>query len=163
MEKSKLTSGIFTSRTDEWQTPKKVFNALNKEFNFVVDAAATKENAKCTIFWSKENSAPLSEWWRYRSIFINPPYSQNESFMKMAYEAGQFATVVVLTPCRTDTKWWHKYAMKADEIRFIEGRLKYNDGKQSAPFPSCVVIFRPILDKDKKSKSIYPTISSIKF
>jgi hypothetical protein len=46
-------------------------------------------------------------------------------------------------PARTDTKYWHNYCMKATEIRFVKGRLKFGQGKQtnSAPFPSAVVVF----------------------
>jgi hypothetical protein len=31
--------------------------------------------------------------------------------------------------------------MKATEIRFIKGRLKFGDAKNSAPFPCVIVIF----------------------
>lgn len=59
--------------------------------------------------------------------------------MKKAMEAK--TTVVCLVPSRTDTKWWHDYAMKADEIRFIKGRLKFGNSKNSAPFPSAIIVF----------------------
>ncbi len=51
-------------------------------------------------------------------------------------------TVVFLIPSRTDTRWWHDYVMQADEIRFLRGRLKFGEAKNSAPFPSAVAIFR---------------------
>jgi len=51
----------------------------------------------------------------------------------------------MLIPSRTDTKYWHDYIMKADEIRFIKGRLKFGNAKNSAPFPSCVVVFNKIM------------------
>ena len=53
------------------------------------------------------------------------------------------ATVVCLVPARTDTAWWHDYAMRG-EIRFIRGRLKFGSSKNSAPFPSAIVIFYPL-------------------
>ena len=59
--------------------------------------------------------------------------------MKKAMEAK--ATVVCLVPSRTDTKWWYDYAMKANEIRFIKGRLKFGNSKNSAPFPSAIIVF----------------------
>lgn len=59
--------------------------------------------------------------------------------MKKAMEAK--ATVVCLVPSRTDTKWWHDYAMKGNEIRFIKGRLKFGNSKNSAPFPSAIIVF----------------------
>jgi hypothetical protein len=54
---------------------------------------------------------------------------------------GGAELVVCLIPSRTDTKWWHDYAMQADEIRFVRGRLKFN-GMGPAPFPSAIAIFR---------------------
>ena len=75
--------------------------------------------------------------------FVNPPYSQIETWIKKGYEESQQDKLVVfLIPSRTDTRWWHEYVMKAAEIRFIKGRLKFEGGKHNAPFPSCVVIFR---------------------
>jgi hypothetical protein len=53
------------------------------------------------------------------------------------------ATVVCLVPSRTDTAWWHRYAMKG-EIRFLRGRLKFGAAKHSAPFPSAIIVFRPL-------------------
>jgi hypothetical protein len=71
---------------------------------------------------------------------MNPPYGRDiGKWMKKAYESG--ATVVCLVPARTDTKWWHDYAMKG-KITFIKGRLKFGSALNSAPFPSAVVVFR---------------------
>jgi hypothetical protein len=50
--------------------------------------------------------------------------------------------VVLLIPSRTDTVAWHEYVMKADDIRFIKGRLKFGGAKNGAPFPSAIVIFK---------------------
>lgn len=50
-------------------------------------------------------------------------------------------TVVCLVPARTDTAWWHNFAMRG-EVRFIRGRLKFGNAKSNAPFPSALVIFR---------------------
>ena len=74
---------------------------------------------------------------------MNPPYGRSiGQWVSKAYEASQTgATVVCLLPARTDTRWWHTYAMKG-EIRFIKGRLKFGNAKANAPFPSALVIFR---------------------
>ncbi len=57
--------------------------------------------------------------------------------------AKEGATVVCLVPARTDTIWWHEYAIHY-EVRFVRGRLKFGDAKNSAPFPSAVVVMRPV-------------------
>jgi len=49
--------------------------------------------------------------------------------------------VVCLLPARTDTKWWRDYVMRASELRFISGRVKFGDAKTGAPFPSVIAIF----------------------
>ena len=63
--------------------------------------------------------------------------------MRKAYEEGQKdnTSVVCLIPSRTDTKYFHNYCMRSDLIYFVKGRLKFGDSKNSAPFPSMVVVF----------------------
>jgi hypothetical protein len=75
---------------------------------------------------------------------MNPPYGRGEinKWMNKAYgESVKGATVVCLVPARTDTKWWHEQAMQG-EITYIKGRLKFGNSKNSAPFPSAIVVFR---------------------
>lgn len=73
---------------------------------------------------------------------MNPPYGREIGrWMKKAYESSlNGALVVCLVPARTDTNWWHDYAMNG-EITFIKGRLKFGESKNSAPFPSALVVF----------------------
>lgn len=128
--------------TDVWGTPQWFFDALDKEFGFTLDPCSDGTNAKCEKFYTPENSGLVADWGT-ESVFMNPPYSECEAWMAKAYSAAQRgATVVCLVPSRTDTKWWHQYAMKG-EIRFLRGRLKFGDAEANAPFPSVVVVFRP--------------------
>jgi phage N-6-adenine-methyltransferase len=131
----------FSSATDMWETPQLFFDVWNKEFNFDLDVCATDENAKCAHYYTKKNDG-LSKRWT-GTVWMNPPYGKEISkWMKKAYESARDgdATVVCLVPARTDTAWWHDYAMKGD-ITFIRGRLKFGNAKNSAPFPSAVVVF----------------------
>ncbi|MDG4967109.1 phage N-6-adenine-methyltransferase [Lactococcus lactis] len=84
-----------------------------------------------------------------RSSFCNPPYGrQVKDWFKKAYNESQKdnTTVVMLIPARTDRIYFHEYIYHKSEIRFIKGPLKFGDAKNSATFPSMVVIFR----KDNK-------------
>lgn len=76
---------------------------------------------------------------------MNPPYGKEISkWMKKAFESvmnEDAELVCCLVPARTDTAWWHDYAMMG-EITFIRGRLKFGGSKNGAPFPSAVVVFR---------------------
>lgn len=128
----------FSSKTDLWETPQPFFEALKEEFPFTLDVCALPENAKCDDFFSPQQDGLKQEW--KGVCWMNPPYGRGiGAWVKKAYESK--ATVVCLLPSRTDTRWWHDYCMRG-EIRFIKGRLKFGGAKNSAPFPSAVVIFR---------------------
>ena len=132
----------FSSKTDMWATPQAFFDKYNDIYKFDLDVCATRENAKCEKYFTEEDDGLAQEWTGV--CFMNPPYGREIiRWMKKAYESSlRGATVVCLVPARTDTKWWHEYAMMG-EIEFIRGRLKFGDAKNSAPFPSAVVIFYP--------------------
>jgi phage N-6-adenine-methyltransferase len=142
-EKS-LKEAMFSSKTDLWATPQDFFDRLNAEFNFTLDPCSDGTNAKCQKYYTaKENG--LAQDWSGERVFMNPPYGRViGAWIRKAYEEGTKPNtlVVALIPARTDTKYWHDYVMKAKEIRFVRGRLKFGDGRNSAPFPSAVVIFR---------------------
>ncbi len=132
---------MFTNRTDEWGTPKALFAVLNERYQFNLDACASAENAKCERYFTQEQDG-LKQPWGGARVFVNPPYSRSAEWLKKCYEEHLKGTfVAVLIPCRTDTKYFHEYAMKASTIFLIKGRLKYNDAKQSAPFPSCLLVY----------------------
>lgn len=123
---------LFKSTHDNWGTPIDVLQELDQEFNFNFDPCPLNENPTFD---------GLSLEWG-TSTFVNPPYSKIKALCKKAYEESQKGkTIVMLIPSRTDTRYWHDYIMKAKEIRFIKGRLKFGGSKNSAPFPSCIVVF----------------------
>lgn len=130
---------MFSSQTDLWETPQDFFNKLNEEFCFETDVCALPENAKCKNFYSPEENGLSQNWGGI--CWCNPPYGRKiGEWVKKASESK--ATVVMLLPARTDTKWFHEYIYGKAEIRFIKGRLKFGNSKNAAPFPSMVVIFR---------------------
>lgn len=140
-----------TKITDLWSTPKSLFYKLDAEFAFTCDPASTKENAKCSKFFTEEDDG-LCKSWKGERIFLNPPYSSDlqKAFVKKAFEESRDngVTSVLLLPARSDTKLFHEYCMKASEIRFIKGRVKFDlppgstSKQNSAPFPSMLVIFK---------------------
>ena len=148
-----MNAGIFSSRSDEWSTPQDFYDKLNEEFHFTLDVCATPENAKCVEFFTKEQDGLKQGWTDV--CWMNPPYGRQIGlWVKKALEsAWGGATVVCLLPSRTDTSWWHSYVIPhAAEVRFLKGRLKFGGSKNSAPFPSAVVIFRPAKDRQMASK-----------
>lgn len=139
----------FSSQKDEWETPQKLFDELDAEFGFTLDVCATKENAKCKRYFVKpvhpDHRCGLTMSWANEVCFLNPPYGRAiRNWIWKAYESSlQGATVVCLIPARTDTLYWHRWIFPYAEVRFIKGRLKFSNSKNSAPFPSAIVIFRP--------------------
>jgi len=138
-----INQSIYSSKTDDWATPQQVFDKLNSEFGFTLDACATSDNAKCRIFFTKEQDG-LAQSFGKNVVWVNPPYGKFiPQWVKHSYEQSRLgATVVMLIPCRTDTKWFHEYVTKA-EVRFFNKRLSFGDSKNKAPFPVCLAIFRP--------------------
>lgn len=132
----------FSSRNIEWETPQWLFDALHSEFAFTLDPCATRENAKCGTFFTAQEDG-LGQEWTGHTVFMNPPYGRGiATWLRKGYESSiRGATVVCLVPARTDTQWWHDYAMRG-EVRFLRGRLKFGRAKNSAPFPSAIVVFR---------------------
>jgi phage N-6-adenine-methyltransferase len=135
---------IFSSKTCEWETPQPLFDKLNIVFNFETYVCASEDNAKCDQFYTERLNG-LDYVWR-GVCWMNPPYGRVYDWVKKAYKSAKEnnATVVCLLPARTNTKWWHEFCLNA-EVYFIKGRLKFGGSKNSAPFPSAVVIFRPKL------------------
>jgi site-specific DNA-methyltransferase (adenine-specific) len=135
---------MFSSKTGEWSTPQDFFDKLNWRFGqFTLDPCATPHNTKCANFYTEAENGLVKDW-EGENVFVNPPYGRGiEAWIAKAYCEGQkeHTRVVMLIPARTDTRYWHDYVMKASEIHFIKGRLKFGDSKNSAPFPSAVVIF----------------------
>lgn len=123
----------FSSQRLNWQTPKAVYQVLDAEFGF--------DHDPCPI--NPKVDGLTSDWGK--CSFVNPPYGRElPKWIKKGWEEYRKGkTVVFLIPSRTDTRWWHDYCMKAREIRFIKGRLKFGDAKNSAPFPSAIVVLDP--------------------
>ena len=141
-----VNEGLFSSTTDEWETPADFFAMLDAEFGFTLDVCATAANAKCERYFTKADDGLIQPW--EGVCWMNPPYGKEIGrWVEKAYKASlDGATVVCLIPARTDTAYWHDYAMRADEVRLVRGRLAFGGTAKrghNAPFPCAVVVFRP--------------------
>jgi site-specific DNA-methyltransferase (adenine-specific) len=135
MPDKKLSRVLFSHNKDEWSTPKDLLDKLENEFGEFYDP--------CPITWKPGDPDGLKLEWGDRN-FVNPPYSQWQEWVKKGYEEYLKGKLVVfLLPARTDTKAFHNFIMRSNEIRFIKGRLRFGCSENSAPFPSMLVIFDP--------------------
>ena len=132
------------SQRATWETPPALFQALDAEFHFTLDACATPQNTKCAVFYTEAEDALAQPW--NGTVWCNPPYGRSIAlWIHKAWESAQAgATVVCLVKATSDTKWWHQYTPDA-EVRFLPGRLTFVGAESPAPFPSCLVIFRSSL------------------
>lgn len=139
-----MNSALFSSANDVWETPQEFFDELNEEFHFTLDPCALPANAKCEKYFTPTDNGLIQNW-EGEKVFCNPPYGRAiYNWVRKCSEEAQKknTTVVALIPARTDTRYFHEFIYyKAKEIRFIRGRLKFGGSKNSAPFPSMVVIF----------------------
>lgn len=152
---------MFSSISNEWETPKDLFDNLNDKFNFTLDPCSRSYNHVCQKYYTIEDDG-LSKDWYGEVVFCNPPYGREiGKWVKKCYTEWNKTntTIVMLIPSRTDTRWFHEYIYNIAEVKFIKGRLKFinrmfpswrEDGNfkiSPAPFPSMVVVF----DKNKRN------------
>ena len=136
-----INSGMMSSKTDLWETPNDLFKKMDNEFKFDIDVCALPENAKVKRFYTPAEDGLTKTW--EGTCWMNPPYGRKiGKWVEKAFNsANGGCTVVCLLPSRTDTKWFHDFCMKSSDIRFIRGRLHFGGSKNSAPFPSVIVVF----------------------
>lgn len=146
---------MFSSKNMNWCTPQDLFDKLNDEYHFVLDAAATDDTAKCDKYFTPRDDGLSQSWDFGGSVFCNPPYGREiGKWAKKAYEQSSAGhPIVLLIPARTDTTWFHDYIYNKAQIYFLKGRLHFEDEKGNrsgpAPFPSMIAVYN---NKEKSYK-----------
>ena len=139
-----MNTSLFSTGKINWETPQELFDQLNTEYRFTLDACASNENAKCARYFSSFDDG-LTQDWGGETVWCNPPYStkQQDAFVRKCFAESKKpgTTVVALLPARTDTKRFHEYIYQHAEIRFIRGRITFFGAENPAPFPSMIVIW----------------------
>ena len=132
----------------EWGTPPEIFRWLDKEFGFTLDVCASADNAKCERFYTKQDDALTQDW--IGICWCNPPdtVTEVERWVRKAYDSSlSGATVVCLVPAQTDRDWFHDWALRKAEIRFLLHRLWFEGGRGGhgtrGHYPYVVLVYRP--------------------
>lgn len=129
-----------SSKSVEWYTPKWLFNKLNDQFNFTLDAASSNLNRLVKRNFTVEDNA-LTQDWSQDIVFCNPPYNKNPKWFEKISQCGA-KSVVVLVPIRASTQYWFKYVYPyASEIFVFQGRLNFENSTSTPPFDTCVILF----------------------
>lgn len=163
---------LFSSKSDNWPTPQDTFDPLHAEFGFVVDACASATNRKTRTYYGLDHTDPerrdgLAGDWAADAqrlggaVWMNPVYGRTigKWMAKAAATAAAGATVVCLVPSRTGTRWFHDHVIaNGAEVRYVKGRLKFGDAKNSAPFDSLIVVFRPPTDSATTKEATTPAL-----
>ena len=126
-----MNEALLSSKKLDWCTPADFFKELDQEFHFDLDPAATTKSAKCARYFTPADDGLKADWGG-SCVFCNPPYGrQIGEWVRKGYEESQKpgTVVVMLIPARTDTAYFHDYVFhgKADEVRFLRGRLTFTD------------------------------------
>lgn len=156
--------------TDRWHTPEALYLALDREFDFSIDLAADDGNAKADRYLDREADALTIDWAGERA-FCNPPYGRGlEAWVAKGFQAANEggALVVMLLPARTGNRWFHRYCLPHGEVRFIQGRLNFQQGittakRHRSPFDSMVVVFRPFSagQGNVRTQPVFPGLSRV--
>tara|TARA_A100001201_G_C4038607_1_gene185941 strand:- start:357 stop:863 length:507 start_codon:yes stop_codon:yes gene_type:complete len=106
----------------DWWTPPEVFEKLGLQFD--LDPAAPQGGVPwlpTNNYYTKEDNGLEKDW--YGNVWLNPPYGRfTGSWLDKFIEHGNGIALVF---ARTETIWFHKYALQADSLLFTKGRFKF--------------------------------------
>jgi phage N-6-adenine-methyltransferase len=150
-----IAPALYSSASTDWSTPQWLFNVLHEAFEFDLDVAASRDNAKVPRYYTEEDNGLIQPWAPY-NVWCNPPYGRKiGAWVERGFtESNNEATVVMLLPARTCTRWFHEWVYGQATVRFLRGRLKFGTSTNSAPFPSMVVAWGPF--RSKLNKVVFP-------
>lgn len=135
---STTNRALFSCSHETWRTPTELYAALDREFRFTLDPCPARNPSEAGMPLFGTDGLSIS--WFGERVYCNPPYGRGIG--RWLAKAREAELCVFLLPARTDTRWWHEYALSADEIRFVRGRLRFGGASAGAPFPSVLLIYR---------------------
>ncbi|EOZ1711777.1 phage N-6-adenine-methyltransferase [Yersinia enterocolitica] len=147
---------------DLWMTPADIFTALDIEFGFYLDAAASHKNALCAHYLTEQDDALSIAWPANGAVWINPPYSDITPWVLKAVEQCReiLQPVVMLVPADSAVGWFSLALQTVDEVRLItDGRVSFIPAdakvkKNGNSKGSCLLIWRPFI----KPRCMFTTV-----
>lgn len=109
-------------KSDEWYTPRYIFDALGVRFD--LDVAAPKGGPRHVpaMGWYSERSLER-DWLGF--VWMNPPYGNQK--MKRAWLNKFFdhGNGIALMPDRTSAPWWQEAAAQSHGVLFMAPKVKF--------------------------------------
>lgn len=113
-------------QSDEWFTPKYIFDALNTQFDLDVSAPEGGPKHVPTQRWITAAQCGLATTWGEGSfVWMNPPFGGRNGLVPWLDKFFAHANGIALTPDRTSAPWWQDAALRADCMMLIKGRVKF--------------------------------------
>ena len=139
--------GVYKGRrSDEWSTPRDLFQSLDQQYDFTFDVAASKDNARIDQYWTKEDNALTKDWDNSHRYWMNPPFSKaKEFFEKIKTENGKnkIKLVSIYKASNLETKTWQEYILEtANWVLFLDKRVNFDSHAGSSnqvPFGSALI------------------------
>jgi len=145
-----MDSALLASERHDWQTPELVLELVRKLGPILLDPCTTDDNPCGAV--ARYVTQGLDLGWSCWAdtgqsglVFVNPPYGRQLGAWveKATSEAVYGVEIVLLTPCRPDTRWYDHARSTCNAYCEIRGRLTFKGAPHPAPFPSALHYWGP--------------------
>lgn len=112
-----------TGKSDEWYTPRYIFDALGCEFD--MDVAAPVDRTYCPVPAKQFITAGSLDLQWEGFVWMNPPFGGRNGISKWLDKMAKHGNGIALTPDRTSAPWWQKAAEECDSLLFVNAKVKF--------------------------------------
>lgn len=123
-------NGLGIGKSDLWQTPKHIFDALGVTFDLDVAAPVDGPLHVPALSWISEGSLE-TDWSGF--VWMNPPFGGRNALQPWLKKFLEHGNGIALTPDRTSAPWFQFALSKCDAVLFTKGKPRFirpdgNDG-----------------------------------
>lgn len=109
--------------TDEWYTPRYVFDALGCEFDLDVSSPGADVTHWIPAARFISNGSLEKDWQGF--VWMNAPFGARNGLVPWLRKFFAHGNGIALTPDRTSAPWWQEYSSLADAILFVSPKIKF--------------------------------------
>lgn len=108
-------------KSDEWYTPKYIFDALGCKFDLDAAGARSQCHVPAAAFL-RENSLE-QDWSGF--VWLNPPFGARNALSPWLSKFFQHGNGIALTPDRTSAPWFQAFSRHASLVLFVSPKVKF--------------------------------------